>query len=105
MVVESAAAESAWHFTPADINALHSQPADYRINYGSDPLQFADLRLPKGRQGPYPVVIIIHGGCWMSKFADLQNTAALAFATDYVTDQCSLFAKLGRNLAVAIVGF
>ncbi len=80
MMVENAAAQSAWHFTPADVNALHSQPADYRINYGNDPLQFADLRLPKGRQGPYPVVIIIHGGCWMSKFADLQNTAALADA-------------------------
>ena len=76
---ESLAAQSAWHFTPADVNALHSLPADYRISYGNDSLQFADLRLPHG-QGPYPVAIIIHGGCWVSKFADLQNTAALADA-------------------------
>lgn len=76
---ESLAAQAAWHFTSADVNALHSAPADHRISYGNDPLQFADLRLPGG-QGPYPVAIIIHGGCWVSKFADLQNTAALADA-------------------------
>ncbi len=75
----SLAAKSVWHFTPADVNALHSKPADYRIHYGNDPLQFGDLRLPSGR-GPYPIAIIIHGGCWVSTFADLQNTAALADA-------------------------
>lgn len=79
IVTEGLAAQSAWHFTPSDVNALHSQPADHRISYGKDPLQFGDLRLPS-TQGPYPVAIIIHGGCWMSKFADLQNTAALADA-------------------------
>jgi acetyl esterase/lipase len=73
------AAQSTWHFRPSDVNALHSKPADYRISYGKDPLQFGDLRLPSG-PGPYPVVIIIHGGCWLSKLADLQNTAALADA-------------------------
>lgn len=64
---------------PADINALPSKPADARIAYGSDPLQFADLRLPPGK-GPHPVAIIIHGGCWVSNYADLQNTAAQADA-------------------------
>lgn len=79
ITMDSFAAQAVWHFTPADVNVLHSQPADHRIHYGKDPLQFADLRLPKGK-GPYPVAIIIHGGCWMSKFADLQNTAVLADA-------------------------
>ncbi|MGH8590115.1 MAG: alpha/beta hydrolase, partial [Gammaproteobacteria bacterium] len=46
--------------------------------FGSDPIQFADLRLPKGK-GPFPIAIVIHGGCWM-KFADLQNTAPLSDA-------------------------
>ena len=62
-----------------NVNALYSKPADKRISYGKDPLQFGDLRLPHG-SGPYPVAIIIHGGCWISKFANLQNTAALADA-------------------------
>jgi len=65
--------------SPTDVNELPSAPPDHRISYGSDPLQFGDLRLPDG-QGPHPVAIIIHGGCWLSKFADLQNTAALSDA-------------------------
>lgn len=40
-----------------------------RVNYGTGPLQFAELWLPKGR-GPYPVVMLIHGGCWRTAVAD-----------------------------------
>ena len=43
--------------------------ADARIAYGHDPLQFGDLRLPKEQGGgPLPVVIVIHGGFWKSKY-------------------------------------
>ncbi|MGH8563060.1 MAG: alpha/beta hydrolase family protein [Gammaproteobacteria bacterium] len=45
----------------------------------SDPLQVGELRLPSGA-GPFPVAIVIHGGCWVARFATLQNTAALADA-------------------------
>jgi acetyl esterase/lipase len=41
--------------------------SDHRIQYGKDPLQFGELRLPKGA-GPHPVAIIIHGGCWLSEY-------------------------------------
>ena len=64
---------------PADVNALPSKPADTKIPYGPDPLQFGELRLPKGT-GPFPVAVVIHGGCWVSKFATLHNTSALADA-------------------------
>ncbi len=64
---------------PRDVDTLPSRPADHRIAYGSDSLQFGDLRLPKG-PGPHPLAIVIHGGCWVSRFATLQNTAALADA-------------------------
>lgn len=64
---------------PADVNALPSRPADARVTYGADPLQFGDLRLPSGK-GPFPVAVVIHGGCWVSTFATLQNTAAMADA-------------------------
>lgn len=67
------------YLTPAEVNALPSRPADARLAYGVDPLQFGDLRLPK-TQGPHPVAIVVHGGCWVSAFADLQNSAALADA-------------------------
>ncbi len=36
---------------------------DARISYGSDSLQYADLRLPDG-DGPHPVIVLLHGGCW-----------------------------------------
>lgn len=68
------------HFlSPADINALPSAPADERFAYGPGPQQFGDLRLPPG-PGPFPVAVVIHGGCWVESYADLQNTAALADA-------------------------
>jgi len=45
-----------------DIAKLPSDPADRRIQYGKDPMQFGELRLPKGK-GPHPVAVVIHGGC------------------------------------------
>jgi len=62
-----------------DVDALPSKVADAREAYGSEPLQFGDLRVPAGR-GPFPVAIVIHGGCWVSRFASLENTAAMADA-------------------------
>jgi acetyl esterase/lipase len=50
-----------------------------RIAYGTDSLQFGELRLPAGR-GPFPVAIVIHGGCYLSRYANLRNIAALAEA-------------------------
>lgn len=61
-----------------DIDALPARPATARIAYGDDPLQFGDLRLPDGA-GPFPVVIVVHGGCWLSRYG-LQNSTALADA-------------------------
>src|SRR5277367_6157176 len=39
------------------------------INYGEDALQKVDLWLPKG-EGKFPVVLMVHGGCWQSSIAD-----------------------------------
>ena len=49
-------------------------PANDRIEYGADPLQFGELRLPAGR-GPFPVAILVHGGCWSIKLPDLPEAA------------------------------
>jgi acetyl esterase/lipase len=64
---------------PADINALPSKAPDAIIAYGTDSLQFGELRLPKGA-GPFPVAIVIHGGCWVHDFAAAKNAAALSDA-------------------------
>ena len=62
----------------AEIAALPAPPADHRISYGPDSLQFGELRLPKAG-GPFPTVILIHGGCWLSQY-DLRHTGAMAAA-------------------------
>ncbi|HXQ11379.1 MAG TPA: alpha/beta hydrolase [Caulobacteraceae bacterium] len=41
-----------------------------RVAYGPGPLQFGELWLPAGK-GPFPVVLMIHGGCWRSNVAKL----------------------------------
>ncbi|MEJ2581657.1 MAG: hypothetical protein P8127_08480 [Acidobacteriota bacterium] len=53
--------------TAADLGALPQPAADHRLRYGDDPLQFAELRLPP-TPGPHPVVIVIHGGCWLAEY-------------------------------------
>jgi acetyl esterase/lipase len=57
-----------------------------RIAYGDDPLQFGDLTLPVG-DGPFPVVVFIHGGFWRNAFGlDLaEPQAADAVANGFVT--------------------
>ena len=49
------------------------------VAYGADPAQAADLRLPKG-PGPYPVAIVIHGGCWRAEVDTRAGIAAFAEA-------------------------
>jgi acetyl esterase/lipase len=61
-----------------DILTLKPPPADVRLAYGSDPNQFGDLRLPKGK-GPFPVAMNIHGGFWRAKY-DLGHAGHLCAA-------------------------
>ncbi len=53
--------------TAADLPSLSGPAPDHRIQYGPGPLQYGNLRLPRG-SGPHPVVLFIHGGCWLSAF-------------------------------------
>jgi acetyl esterase/lipase len=59
---------------------LSQQPPepDSRLSYGTDPSQFADVRLPAGK-GPHPVVFFIHGGFWRAKY-DLIHAGHLCHA-------------------------
>jgi acetyl esterase/lipase len=57
---------------------MKPKPADARLHYGDGELHFADLRLPD-RPGPYPVMIVVHGGFWRAAY-DLQHIGHLCEA-------------------------
>jgi acetyl esterase/lipase len=69
----SARAQSGPLLSPSDLVDMAAEvpPPTEQISYGADPLQYGRLRLPEG-SGPHPLVIAIHGGCYLSMF-DIQH--------------------------------
>jgi acetyl esterase/lipase len=53
---------------PADLGKLPMPPADHTFSYGQDTNQIGELRLPAG-PGPHPIIVLVHGGCWMPQAA------------------------------------
>jgi acetyl esterase/lipase len=52
--------------------------ADARIAYGPEPLQFGDLRVPRG-EGPFPLALVLHGGYWQATY-NLIHTGPMSIA-------------------------
>ena len=63
--------------TSQDVDALPASKPTLVEAYDPDQLQFGELRQGSG---PFPVAVIIHGGCWTKGYATLRNTAPLASA-------------------------
>lgn len=59
-----------------DANLAASAP-DAILRYADHPRGFAELRLPRG-QGPFPLAVIFHGGCWKTGIASQAYMAPLA---------------------------
>ncbi|HEY3947642.1 alpha/beta hydrolase [Phenylobacterium sp.] len=53
-----------------DLLARPHPKATAVVPYGPDPLQVAEVWRPDGR-GPFPTVLMIHGGCWRSGLSNL----------------------------------
>lgn len=70
---------SGQNMRPADVNALPASTPTLIQSYGADSPQYGELRLPSGA-GPFPIAVVIHGGCWTKGYATLRNTAPLASA-------------------------
>ncbi len=64
--------------TASDVPKLPSVPPAAVVRYGPLPQHVAEVRVPEGK-GPFPVIAIIHGGCW-GEDADITYTAPLASA-------------------------
>lgn len=65
---------------PASVQDYTRQPRrepTARIAYGPASAQVVELFLPKGR-GPHPVVLLIHGGCYLAQFEGLAQTSGIA---------------------------
>lgn len=65
--------------TPLDLIALPHLPPDARVAYGEDSSQYGELRVPPG-DGPHPVVVLIHGGCFKAAYATSSDFAAMGDA-------------------------
>lgn len=61
-----------------DALKLENAPPGEKHAYGDDPLQFGELTVPDG-EGPFPVVVFIHGGCWLARY-DIAHSRSLARA-------------------------
>jgi acetyl esterase/lipase len=59
---------------PLDLATAPVPAGAQRLAYGSDPLQFGELRVPK-TNGPHPLAIVVHGGCWLAQIGDMDRRA------------------------------
>lgn len=68
-------------FSPQSVDNAPFDPPTLRVAYGSaSAKQYGELRVPQGK-GPFPVAMMVHGGCWMG----LGGTANLAALSSFLT--------------------
>jgi len=74
-----AAAEVAMPVAFADVTALAVDHEPARHAYGDGASQFGELWLPAAAGNAAPIVVLIHGGCWLAQF-DVTHIRPLAAA-------------------------
>jgi len=57
--------------------ALGGPAPTLHVAYGAAPSQFAELFVPAG-DGPFPVALIAHGGCWCKEYAGISQMRNIA---------------------------
>lgn len=79
-----------------DLTKRAKPTPDATIDYGTDQMQKVDVWLPTGTahgKGRFPVVVMVHGGCWTTSIADrslmnwiaddLRNSGVAVWNIDY----------------------
>ena len=61
----------------SDYMALDGPAPTAHVAYGSAPSQYVELFEPKGA-GPFPVVFLVHGGCWQASLGGIRQMHAMA---------------------------
>lgn len=81
-----------------DLLALPKVVPNVRLEYGTDSdQQFGHLYLPES-EGSYPVVILIHGGCWRARVSlDYFGQAAQALTKQGITVWNLEYRRLGNG--------
>jgi len=62
-----------------DYLALRGPAPTAKLAYGPATSQYAELFVPPGA-GPFPVAVLVHGGCWNSKFGGILQFRNMAGA-------------------------
>ena len=65
--------------TLADYMRLSGPNPDERLSYGASPYQFVEVFQPRG-PGPFPVAILIHGGCFKNEYQGMPQMRGIAGA-------------------------
>lgn len=90
---------------PLELIKQPTPPANARIAYGKNSLQFGELRLPAGT-GPFPVAVLVHGGCWSATLGKLPEAVtsfellrpiAAALAQEGIASWNLEYRKLGNE--------
>nr|MEA2796911.1 hypothetical protein [Phenylobacterium sp.] len=80
MVLSMILAVGAAQAEPASLDDYMKQARrqpDATVHYGPAPSQVAELFLPKDK-GPHPVVVLLHGGCFLKELEGFPQTSGLA---------------------------
>ena len=78
-VAGNVGAAGAAPMTLQDYLALSGPAPTQHVAYGPAPSQFAELFQPSG-DGPFPVTVIVHGGCWTKEFGGITQMHNMAGA-------------------------
>lgn len=66
-------------FTLQQYLGLSGPEPSAQLRYGPAPSQYVQLFEPPG-SGPHPVVVLVHGGCWLKEFAGITQMHDIAGA-------------------------
>ncbi len=75
----AAPAASAAPLSWSELQQMPLPPPGQHLAYGTAPQQFGELRLPEQGKGPFPVMVLIHGGCWLAEYDYVYMTRLAAW--------------------------